>query len=136
MLADFDAAGILSVTTAYEGAFPSQILYSDSVEPTGEHFHIEEGSWNLASTTDPFAHWGTWEDSDWDFNDGGMNVEPLADGRFEGANAVLYFTDLPAYGDDQLDIPLVPEPFSATLLAVLAATVHGRRPVRHPQAHC
>ena len=117
MLTAFSDAGILAVDTGYGGGFVNNIAYDDTDD--GEvHMHIEEGSWNLASTSDPNARWGTWGDSEWDFNTGGTNVELLVDGQFEGINAIMYFGALPDYADDQLDIPFaaVPVPAAVWLL--------------------
>ena len=118
MLAAFNDAGILTVTTGYGGAFVYNIGYWDE-EDNEVHLHIEEGSWNLASTSDPNAEWGTWGDSEWDFNTAGINEELLADGQYEGINAIMYYGTLPDYADDQLDIPLaaaVPVPGALTIL--------------------
>lgn len=117
MLAAFNDAGILAVTTGYGGAFLSNIGYVDE-DDNEVHMHLEEGSWNLASTTDPYAVWGTWGDSEWDFNTAGIDAEPLANGQFEGINAIMWFDVLPVYADDQLDIPVVPEPATITLLCL------------------
>lgn len=123
MLAAFDTAGIFDVTTGYGGAFLVNIVYNDGTEG---HQHIEAGSWNLASTTDPYANWGSFGNSDWDFNQGGMTQEVLADGQFEGINAILYFGSLPSYADDELNIPIVPEPATAYLL-LASMTLFGCR---------
>ena len=119
MLAAFDDAGILTVTTGYGGGFVNNIGYTDDDGET--HLHIEEGSWNLASTTDPYAYWGGWGDVDteWDFNTAGTDAELLVDGQFEGINAIMWFGSLPSYADDQLDIPFaasVPVPAAVWLL--------------------
>ena len=118
MLTDFHTAGILAVDTGYGGAFVNNLAFDDTED--GEvHMHIEEGSWNLASTSDPNARWGTWGDSEWDFNTAGINEELLVDGQFEGINAIMWFGTLPAYADDQLDIPFadpVPVPGAVLLL--------------------
>lgn len=118
MLAAFNDAGILTVTTGYGGGFIMNIGYTDDDGET--HLHVEEGSWNLASTSDPNAVWGTWGDSEWDFNTAGADQESLVDGQYEGINAIMWFGTMPAYADDQLDIPLaaapVPVPAAAWLL--------------------
>jgi hypothetical protein len=114
MLDAFYNAGILAVSTGYEGAFVYNIAYEDADD--GEvHMHIEEGSWNLASTSDPYAYWGTWGDSEWDFNTGGITSELLADGQFEGINAIMFYGTLPDYADDQLDVPFAPVPVPAAV---------------------
>ena len=128
MLNAFDNAGVLDVTTGYGGAFLLNIEY---IGPDSEaHSHTESGSWNLASTLNPNANWGTWNNSEWDFNTMGIDVEPLADGQFEGINAILFFGTPSAYVDDQLDIPLVPAPVTAaagTLGLALLAVRRGSR---------
>lgn len=120
MLTAFNNAGMLTVTTGYGGGFVNNIGYWDE-EGNETHLHIEEGSWNLASTSDPNAHWGTWGDSEWDFNTAGIDAELLVDGQYEGINAIMYFGTLPDHADDQLDIPIaraaaVPIPPAAWLL--------------------
>ncbi len=116
MLTAFNDAGILTVTTGYGGAFIMNIGYLDA-EDNEVHLHIEEGSWNLASTSDPEAYWGGldwagWSGapSEWDFNTAGANEELLVDGQYEGINAIMYFDSLPAYADNQLDIPFASVP--------------------------
>ncbi|AEB08652.1 hypothetical protein [Desulfobacca acetoxidans] len=109
MLNALNDAGILAVTTSYGGAFLDNIGYDD-VDDNEVHMHIEEGSWNLASTSDPYAEWGTWGNSEWDFNTSGLTSELLANGQFEGINAIMWFGSLPPYADDQLDIPLTAPP--------------------------
>jgi hypothetical protein len=128
MLNDFSNAGILTVSTSYGGAFLSNIGYIDPAEPYGAHMHIEEGSWNLASTSNPYARWGSWGDSEWDFNQAGMTQELLANGQFEGINAILFFGQMPAYANDQLDIPMViPEPVTIVVLTLGAVGLVLRR---------
>lgn len=130
MLAAFNDAGILAVTTGYGGAFIYNIGYVDT-DDNEVHMHIEEGSWNLASTSDPNAVWGTWGNSEWDFNTAGIDAELLVDGQYEGINAIMWFGTMPAYADDQLDIPLaaapVPVPAAAWLLGVGLAGLAGIR---------
>ena len=124
MLSDFDSAGILTVTTGYGGGFVMNIGYDDGEEA---HLHIEEGSWNLASTSDSNARWGTWGDSEWDFNTGGTDVELLVDGQYEGINAIMWFGSLPDYADDQLDIPIVPVPAAIWLIGSAFLCILGIR---------
>ncbi|MBI9092617.1 MAG: PEP-CTERM sorting domain-containing protein [Desulfobacterium sp.] len=115
MLQDFHDAGIFAMTTGYGGGFLMNLAYYDGTDEV--HMHVEEGSWNLASTSNPNARWGTWGDSEWDFNKGGTNAEMIADGQFEGINAVMYYGVLPSYADDQLDIPFAtPVPAAIWLL--------------------
>jgi hypothetical protein len=119
MLTAFNEADILVVDTGYGGAFVNNLSYWDEAD-NEVHSHIEQGSWNLASTSDPYAVWGTWGDSEWDFNTAGIDEELLADGQFEGINAIMWFGTLPDYADDQLDIPMassVPVPGAFSLLA-------------------
>jgi len=130
LLGDLQGAGVLTYTTTTYGAqvFLKNVGYG--VAADGEaHLHIEDGSWNMASSADPHARWGTWGDSEWDFNAGGINEETLADGRFVGANAILFFATMPPHGDDQLDVP-VPEPASLALLGVGAMALIRRRNTR------
>ncbi len=125
MLTAFNDAGILNVTTGYGGGFVNNIGYWDE-EDNEVHMHIEEGSWNLASTDDPNNYWGgldwagwTGDPTEWDFNTGGTDSELLEDGLFEGINAIMWFGSLPEYADDQLTIPFaapVPVPAAAWLL--------------------
>lgn len=125
MLTALHDEGILAVDTGYGGAFINNIAFDDTDD--GEvHMHIESGSWSLASTSDPNAYWGglswagwTGPPSEWDFNTAGINEELLVDGQFEGINAIMYFSTLPDYADDQLNIPTassVPVPAAAWLL--------------------
>ncbi len=119
MLLAFDEAGILTVTQGSfgEGWLDNIGYYGD--EDGESHFHVESGSWNLASTSDPDAVWGTYGDSEWDMNTGLMNTELLVDGQFEGINAIIFYGSLPDYADDQLTIPFaepVPVPAAVWLL--------------------
>ena len=124
MLTAFNDAGVLIVDGE---AFVNNIAYYDADEVSGAHMHIESGSWNLGSSSDPYARWGTWGDSEWDFNMGGTNTELLVDGQFEGINAFLYFGTMPNYADDQLDVPLVPEPATMGLLAIGGLLLRRKR---------
>lgn len=119
MLLAFDDAGILTVT---QGSFAEGWLDNigyDGDEDGEDHLHIENGSWNLASTSDPDAVWGTYGDSEWDMNAGLMNTELLVDGQYEGINAIMFYSSMPDYANDQLDIPFaapVPVPGALWLL--------------------
>ncbi|NLN74888.1 MAG: PEP-CTERM sorting domain-containing protein [Armatimonadetes bacterium] len=130
MLYALHNAGIFTVTSGYGGAFLLDIVYDDGVD---YHTHIdEEGSWNLASTDDPYAKWGAMSSDwsklgEWDANMAGFDSELLANGHIEGINAILWFGAYPAgqtYDDYVLDVPFasVPEPGSwAALLCGLIA---------------
>jgi hypothetical protein len=119
MLNAFHNAGIFTVTSGYGGAFLMNIVYNDGVD---NHTHAdEEGSWNLASTTDPYAQWGPMSSDwtklgEWDANMGGYNVELLVHGQLEGINAIKWNGGDPnAYF---LNVPFatVPEPSSVLAL--------------------
>ncbi|MGI6655735.1 MAG: hypothetical protein ACOX5Z_02695 [Desulfobulbus sp.] len=130
MLNAFNDAGILTVTTGYGGGFVMNIGYDGAAD--GEvHLHVQEGSWNLASTADPNAPWS----SGWAFNRAGADKELLADGQYEGINAIIWGGDRPDYADTKLDIPFadppapVPVPGAIWLLGagVIALSGLGRR---------
>jgi len=126
MLNAFDEAGIFTFQSGYGGAFPNNITYLD---PDGElHSHIEEGSWSLARTDNPHARWGSWFDSEWIWNQKGINQELIQDGWFVGINAIMFYGDPPADADltFQLDIPMIPEPSSLFLLG-LGSMCIGRK---------
>lgn len=119
MLNALNDAGVFTVTSGYGGAFLYDIVYDDGVD---NHTHAdEEGSWNLASTDDPYAQWGSWGEGnglgDWFDNEAGYNQELLADGQLEGINAIGWFSGDPnAY---YLDVPFaqaVPVPAAVWLL--------------------
>ena len=120
MLDALNEAGVFTVTSGYGGAFLYDIVYNDGVD---NHTHAdEEGSWNLASTDDPYALWGAMSSDwttlgDWDANMAGYNEELLADGQLEGLNAIAWFSGDPnAYF---LDVPFaapVPVPAAVWLL--------------------
>lgn len=117
MLNTFHSAGIFTVTSGYGGAFLYNVAYNDGTEA---HLHTEEGSWNLASTADPFAQWGAMSGDwtklgEWDANTAGYNEELLHNGHLEGINAILWFDSYPdgkTIDDYPLNVPLtsVPEP--------------------------
>ncbi len=127
MLDVFSNDGTLAITSGYGGAFIYNIGYYD-VADDEVHMHIEEGSWNLASTDNAYAQWGTWGNSEWDFNTAGIDAEYLTDGSFEGINAITWFSTLPDYADDQLDIPfVVPEPLTVISLSAGSLLALRRR---------
>ena len=112
--------GVFTVSSGYGGAFLNDIVYNDGVDT---HTHADQiGSWNLASTDDPYAQWGAMSGDwttlgDWDANQAGYNEELLADGQLEGINAIDWFGGNPnAYF---LDVPFaapVPVPAAVWLL--------------------
>ena len=120
MLDALNDAGVFTVSSSYGGAFLDDIVYNDGVDT---HTHADEtGSWNLASTDDPYAQWGAMSSDwttlgDWDANRAGFNAELLADGQLEGINAIGWFSGDPnAYF---LDVPFaepVPVPAAVWLL--------------------
>lgn len=126
MLTALDAAGVFDATVTTGGSFPSNIVFNDGVEI---HEHIEPGSWNIAHSSDPFARWGTWGDSEWTYNSGGLTSELLVPGEFVGFNAIMFYDVVPDDADTslQLDIPIVPEPVSAVLLALGSLGLFRRR---------
>lgn len=124
MLEALDTAGVFTATSGYGGAFPNDIVYDDGVD---HHMHADElGSWNLASTDNPYAQWGAMSPDytkvgEWDANQAGYNVELLVDGQLEGINAFLWFGSYPpgqTSDDYPLNVPFaaVPEPASVGLL--------------------
>jgi hypothetical protein len=113
MISDFDSSGVLDF---YIDGYVKNIEYLDTDEPQGKHVHIEDGSWSFASSSNPYAYWGEWGNTEWDFNGGVLSSELLVDGQFEGVNAIMWFSELPDYADDQLDIPIVPEPGMMSLV--------------------
>lgn len=121
MLQAFNDAGVFSLDAGYGGAFIYDVVYDDGVD---HHTHADEwGSWNLASTADPDKKWGDgWQTIEWDWNRQGIDGEYLADGQFEGINAIYFFGSYPAgqgCADYPLNIPFaVPEPASLGLLLV------------------
>jgi hypothetical protein len=118
MLDALHNAGVFTVTSGYGGGFLYDIVYNDGVD---QHTHAdEEGSWNIASTDDPYAQWGPWDGNgmgDWFANEAGYDAELLADGQLEGINAIGWFSGDPtAY---PLDVPFasaVPVPAAVWLL--------------------
>jgi len=110
MLLALDQARILTVTQGFRApGWLNNIGYND-VEGGEYHLHIEEGSWNLASTSNPYAKWGTYFDSEWHMNTGLMDTELLVDGKYEGINAIMFYGELPAYANGQLNIPFASAP--------------------------
>jgi hypothetical protein len=132
MLQEFHDAGVFTVTTAYGGSFLDNIVYEDPAEPAGLHTNLGNGWWSMASTTDPDADWGSFGDSEWDYNLVGINEELLVDGQIEGASAMVPFgMTLPAYANDQLDVPTVPEPTFLGAVGLLGVAGYLRRRLRN-----
>lgn len=126
MLGVFDNLGVLTLSTG-SGGYLSNIIYDDG---TDVHNHSEPGSWNTASSPDPFARWGTWGDSEWIFNMG-ISERVLEHGHFEGINAFLWFGQYPE-GQSSLDYPLnipfaTPEPGTLFLTGMGAAVLLRNR---------
>ncbi len=119
MLDTLHNASVFTVSSGYGGAFLEDIVYNDGVD---NHTHADQiGSWNLASTDDPYAQWGAMSGDwsmlgEWEANGAGYNQELLADGQLEGINAIDWFGGNPnAY---YLDVPIVPEPATLALLGL------------------
>jgi len=135
MLDAFNQAGVFTLTSDYGGAFLYNIAYDDGID---SHLHTEEGSWNLASTDDPYAQWGAMSSDwtklgEWDANMAGYNEELLSDGQLEGINAILWFGEYPngqTFDDYVLDVPLVPEPMTIGLLATAMIGFLSKRRMR------
>ena len=128
MLDALHNAGVFTVSSGYGGAFLNDIVYNDGVD---NHTHADQiGSWNLASTDDPYAQWGAMSGDwsmlgEWEANQAGYNQELLADGQLEGINAIDWFGGNPnAYF---LDVPIVPEPATMGLLALGGLFLRKRR---------
>ena len=125
MLTAFQTEGVFTFTGT---SFISQISYTESDGDT--HANPTPGNWELASGTNPFGEWEGFDLSnpDWAFNAAGADVEPLADGQFEGINAAFFD---PAQNfarvGTPLSVPIVPEPTSAALLAAAGIALLRRR---------
>jgi hypothetical protein len=129
MLTAIDANGPLNITTGYGGEFLYNLYYTDAA---GDQLqHTEEGSWNLGSTSNPYAEWGPmsgdWSKlGDWDANRAGIGSEYIATGQLEGINAIWWFDASKANLD--LTIPAsVPEPAGLGVLLIGVVGFLGRR---------
>ena len=134
MLNALNNAGIFTVTSGYGGAFLENIVYDDGVD---HHSHADElGSWDLASTDNPYKQWGAMSSDwtklgEWDANQAGYNQELLQNGHLEGINSILWFGSYPAgtsMDDYPLNVPFAtPEPATLGLLAMGIVGFIGRR---------
>lgn len=125
MLNAFQDAGVFTFTGT---SFLGNINYTDTDGDV--HTNPVNGNWELASGTNPLGEWEGFDTTnpDWDFNLGGMDLETLTDGQFEGINAAFYDPDNGyARVGTPLTVPIVPEPSSAMLIAGLAGLVLRRR---------
>jgi hypothetical protein len=130
MLTAFEDAGIFTFNYADYGVyFLNNVVYDDPDETAGPHYHPQTGSWGLASSFDPYARWGSYDDSDWNFNAGGFNQELLVNGQFVGINAFMYYGTPPEGADEsyQLDVPIIPEPATLALLGIGAVLMRKKQ---------
>ncbi|MEN6355544.1 MAG: PEP-CTERM sorting domain-containing protein [Armatimonadota bacterium] len=124
MLNALNNAGVFTVTSGYGGAFLEDIVYNDGVD---HHTHADElGSWNLASTSDPYAKWGAMSSDwtklgDWNANMAGYNQELLANGQLEGINAIQWFSGDPNVYP--LNVPFVAVPEPGSLIAMVSGLI-------------
>lgn len=128
LLDAFQDAGVFTFETGFGGGFLSNIAYTDA--DGDAHTNPVAGNWELASGTDPLGVWDGFDLSnpDWDFSVQGIDAEPLADGQFEGINAVFFDpSNNFARVGSPLSVPLVPEPGSAVLLLAGGAGLLRRR---------
>ena len=105
-LAAIDTAGALNITTAYDGAFPSDAFYNDPSIDSDYHTSAGwTGWWYLGDTADGGLTWN--------YNHAGMDVEELWNDGIEGMNLLDTFN----WTSETLTIP-TPEPCTLTILAI------------------
>ncbi len=135
LLTAFQDDGVFSFTAGFGGGFLFNLTYTDADGDT--HTNPVDGNWELASGTHPLGVWEGFDltNPDWAFSVLGIDEEPLADGQFEGINAVFFDPDnnFERVGSP-LSVPIVPEPGTAALIAC-GVLLFGRRVKRGGGLH-
>lgn len=128
MLTAFQDGGVFTFETGFGGGFLNNISYIDG--DSDSHTNPVAGNWELASGMDALGVWEGFDLSnpDWDFSVLGIDAELLADGQFEGMNAVFFDPDDNfARVGSPLTVPGVPEPETLGLLALSGGLLTIRR---------